>query len=95
MVASVAFDFLSNWPHRIWNFDKPYQYIGHSGGAGQGYQMPAAVGAALAHREHGRLSINLQPDGDLMYAPGIIWTAVHHQIPLLTVMHNNRATIRR
>jgi thiamine pyrophosphate-dependent acetolactate synthase large subunit-like protein len=82
---------LSNWPHRIWNFDKPYQYIGHSGGAGQGYQMPAAVGAALAHREHGRLSINLQPDGDMMYAPGVIWTAVHHKIPLLTVMHNNRA----
>jgi acetolactate synthase I/II/III large subunit len=82
---------LSNWPHRIWNFDKPYQYIGHSGGAGQGYQMPAAVGAALAHREHGRLAINLQPDGDLMYAPGIIWTAVHHKVPLLTVMHNNRA----
>jgi thiamine pyrophosphate-dependent acetolactate synthase large subunit-like protein len=82
---------LSNWPHRIWNFDKPYQYIGHSGGAGQGYQMPAAVGAALAHREHGRLSVSLQPDGDMMYAPGIIWTAVHHKIPLLTVMHNNRA----
>jgi acetolactate synthase I/II/III large subunit len=53
--------------------------------------MPAAVGAALAHREHCRLSISLQPDGDLMYAPGIIWTAVHHKIPLLTVMHNNRA----
>lgn len=82
---------LSNWPHRIWNFDKPYQYIGHSGGAGQGYAMPAAVGAALAHREHGRLAVNLQPDGDMMYAPGIIWTAVHHKIPLLTIMHNNRA----
>lgn len=82
---------LSFWPHRIWDFDKPYQYIGHSGGAGQGYAMPAAVGAALAHREHGRLAINIQPDGDMMYAPGIIWTAVHHKIPLLTVMHNNRA----
>ena len=82
---------LSFWPHRIWNFDKPYQYIGHSGGAGQGYAMPAAVGAALAHREHGRFSVALQPDGDMMYAPGIIWTAVHHKIPLLTVMHNNRA----
>ena len=82
---------LSNWPHRIWNFDKPYQYIGHSGGAGVGYGMPAAVGAALAHREHGRLAVNVQPDGDLMFAPGVIWTAVHHKIPLLTVMHNNRA----
>ncbi len=82
---------LSNWPHRMWNFDKPYQYIGDSGGAGQGYGMGAAIGAALAHREHGRFVVNLQGDGDLMYGPGAIWTAVHHKIPLLTVMHNNRA----
>jgi acetolactate synthase I/II/III large subunit len=26
-----------------------------------------------------------------MCAPGALWTAVHHKIPLLTVMHNNRA----
>src|SRR5258708_9913113 len=55
-----------------------------------GYGAPAAVGAALANRKHGRLSINIQTDGDLNYAPGVLWTAVHHKIPLLTVMHNNR-----
>ena len=26
-----------------------------------------------------------------MYAPGVLWTAAHHHIPLLSVMHNNRA----
>jgi thiamine pyrophosphate-dependent acetolactate synthase large subunit-like protein len=26
-----------------------------------------------------------------MYAPGILWTAAHHKIPLLNIMHNNRA----
>ncbi len=26
-----------------------------------------------------------------MYCPGALWTAAHHKIPLLTVMHNNRA----
>jgi len=31
------------------------------------------------------------PVGDLLYAPGVLWTAAHHQIPLLSVMHNNRA----
>lgn len=51
----------------------------------------AAVGAALANRQHGRVSINLQPDGDLMYAPGVLWTSAHHNIPLLSVVHNNRA----
>jgi len=33
----------------------------------------------------------VQTDGDLMYAPGVLWTAAHHRIPLLSVMHNNRA----
>ena len=35
--------------------------------------------------------VDLQADGDLMYAPGVLWTAAHHRIPLLTVMYNNRA----
>ena len=47
--------------------------------------------AALANRRHGRLSINIYCDGDMNYAPAVLWTAAHHRIPLLTVMHNNRA----
>jgi acetolactate synthase I/II/III large subunit len=81
----------SNWPGRLWTFDKYYQFIGGSGGAGVGYGAPAAVGAALANRKYGRLTVNIQNDGDLMYAPGILWTAAHHRIPLLNVMHNNRS----
>jgi acetolactate synthase-1/2/3 large subunit len=84
-------DFVSRWPMRLWNFDKPYQFIGASGGAGVGYGAPASVGAALAHRKHGRLVVSIQADGDLMYAPGVLWTAAHHKIPMLSVMHNNRA----
>jgi len=83
--------FVSSWPTRLWNFSKPYHYIGAQGGAGIGYQAPAAVGAALANKKHGRLSVSIQCDGDLNYAPGVLWTAAHHQVPLLTVMHNNRA----
>ena len=26
-----------------------------------------------------------------MFAPGVLWTAAHSKIPLLIVMHNNRA----
>ena len=77
--------------HEIWQIERHYQYIGGSGGAGMGYGAPAAVGAALAHRDAGRLVVNIQKDGDLMYAPGALWTAAHHRIPLLFVMHNNRA----
>ena len=83
--------FVNRWPQRLWSFDKYHQYIGGHGGAGVGYGAPAAVGAALANRKYGRLSVNIQCDGDLMYAPGVLWTAAHHRIPLLSVMHNNRA----
>ena len=82
---------VSRWPMRLWNFDKYYQFIGGSGGAGVGYNAPATVGAALANKKYGRLSVSIQNDGDFMYAPGVWWTAAHHQIPLLAVMHNNRA----
>ena len=83
--------FISNWPLRMWDFTKHYQFIGWSGAYGIGYGAPAAVGAALANRRHGRFSINIQCDGDLNYAPAVLWTAAHHRIPLLTIMHNNRA----
>ena len=89
-LASQPNIFVSNWPLRLWDFDKPYRHIGGSGGAGMGYGAPAAVGAALANKKRGRLTVNIQTDGDLMYAPGVLWTAAHHRIPLLTVMHNNR-----
>jgi len=79
------------WPHDLWQIDRHYQHIGSSGGAGVGYGAPAAVGAALAHRDAGRIAVNFQADGDMMYVPGVFWTAAHHRIPLLSVMHNNRA----
>ena len=82
--------FFGRWPTRLWNFDKHYQFIGGSGGEGVGYGAPAAVGAALANKKYGRFTVNIQNDGDLNYAPGVLWTAVHHQIPLLTIMNNNR-----
>jgi thiamine pyrophosphate-dependent acetolactate synthase large subunit-like protein len=81
----------SGWAFRLWDFDTHYQHLGDAGGAGVGYGIGAAVGGALANRKHGRLSVNIQGDGDFLYAPGVMWTAAHHKIPLLTVMHNNRA----
>jgi acetolactate synthase I/II/III large subunit len=76
---------------QLWDHDKPYSYLGSQGAAGMGYGAPASVGAALAAKSRGQMVINIQCDGDLNYAPGVLWTAVHHQLPLLTVMHNNRA----
>ena len=82
---------VSNWPKRLWAMERYHQWLGGPGGYGVGYSAPAAVGAALANRAEGRFSVSIQSDGDLMYAPGVLWTAARHRIPLLSVMHNNRA----
>jgi thiamine pyrophosphate-dependent acetolactate synthase large subunit-like protein len=80
----------SNWANRLWPMEKYYQWLGWSGGYGVGYGAPASIGAALGNRDQGRFSVSIQSDGDLMYAPGVLWTAARHKIPLLAVMHNNR-----
>ncbi len=89
LVSDVVFQ--SWWPTRLWDFTKHYQFIGGHGAYGIGYGAPAAVGAALANKKYGRLTVNIQSDGDLNYAPGVLWTAAHHHIPLLSIMHNNRS----
>jgi acetolactate synthase I/II/III large subunit len=76
---------------QLWEHNKPYSYLGGQGAGGMGYGAPASVGAALAAKARNRIVINIQTDGDLNYAPGVLWTAVHHKLPMLTVMHNNRA----
>ena len=79
------------WPLRLWKFEKYYHGLGGTGAAGIGYGAPASVGAALANRRHGRLSVSIQNDGDFLYGPAVLWTAAHHNIPLLSIMNNNRA----
>ena len=81
----------NTWPLRLWNIDKAHRWNGVSGGAGIGYNAPASLGAALANKRHGRLTVTFNGDGDLMYVPSTLWTAAHHRIPLLYVVQNNRA----
>ena len=89
MASEVTF--LSNWPYRLWDMQKHYNSIGGSVGGGVGYNAPAALGAALANKGTGRITVSLNGDGDFMMSPGVLWTAAHHQIPILYVLHNNRA----
>ena len=77
------------WARRLWDW-RPERSYGGSGGAGLGYGLPAALGVALAHRGSGKLCVNLQADGDLLYVASAFYTAAHHRLPLLTVTFNNR-----
>ena len=80
---------LEDWTRKIWDFDKPYRHPGRS--LGTATQIGISLGVALAHRDAGRLVVDLQPDGDLMFDAGALWVAAKHRIPLLVVMYNNRA----
>lgn len=81
----------NGWARRLWDFTKPNQYLGASGGAGVGYGMSAAIGAALALKDTGKLALDIQSDGDLLMTSSSLWTAAKHRIPLLVVMHNNQS----
>jgi len=80
---------LEEWTRKIWDFDRPYRHPGKS--LGTATQIGISLGVGLAHREAGRLVVDLQPDGDLMFDAGALWVAAKHRIPLLVVMYNNRA----
>ncbi len=80
---------LEDWTRKLWNFDKPYRHAGKS--LGTATQFGISLGVALAHRDAGRLVVDMQPDGDLMFDAGALWVAAKHRIPMLVVMYNNRA----
>jgi acetolactate synthase-1/2/3 large subunit len=81
----------NGWARRLWDFTKPNQYLGASGGAGVGYGASAAIGAALALKGSGKLAVDIQSDGDLLMTSSSLWTAAKHRIPLLMVLHNNQS----
>ncbi len=80
---------LEDWTRKLWDFDKPYRHPGKS--LGTATQIGISLGVALAHRDAGRLVVDIQPDGDLMFDAGALWVAAKHKIPMLIVMYNNRA----
>ena len=80
---------LREWARKLWNFDKPYRHPGKA--LGTATQIGMSLGVALAHKGSGKLVVALQPDGDLMFDVGALWTAAKHRIPILIVMFNNRA----
>jgi thiamine pyrophosphate-dependent acetolactate synthase large subunit-like protein len=80
---------LSGWERRLWDMTDGSRCIAGGGGTGTG--MGVAMGAALAFKGTGKVCVSIQNDGDLLYTPGSLWTAAHHDIPMLMIMFNNRA----
>ncbi len=80
---------LGDWTRRLWDFDRPYRHPGKQ--LGTATQFGISLGVALAHKGSGRLVVDIQPDGDLMFDVGALWVASYYQLPMLVVMYNNRA----
>ena len=79
------------WPSGVWEFTKPLSHLGGDGGGGVGSGPGMSVGAALAARGSGRPVVSFVGDGDTLMSPAAIWTAAHHDIPILFVVANNRS----
>jgi thiamine pyrophosphate-dependent acetolactate synthase large subunit-like protein len=79
------------WSGAYSHFNHPLDYLGAEGGAGVGSGPGLSVGSALALKGGGRLPIAVLGDGDFLMANTVLWTAAHYQIPLLTVVANNRS----
>ena len=72
---------------RVFNFAQPGDYFGgRGGGIGQG--IAGAIGVAVAQSE--RTVIALSGDGSAMYSIQALWTASHHNLPILFVILSNR-----
>jgi thiamine pyrophosphate-dependent acetolactate synthase large subunit-like protein len=82
---------LAPWPAATWEFTKPKSYLGADGGAGVGSGTGIAVGAALAARDGSRPVVAVVGDGEMLAAPTALWTAAHHQIPVLFLVANNQS----
>jgi acetolactate synthase-1/2/3 large subunit len=80
---------LEDWAWKLWDIDSPVRWPGRS--LGTATQIGISIGIALAHRGDGKLIVDIQPDGDLLFDPGALWTAANLRLPMLLVMYNNRA----
>ena len=79
----------ASFPEGIWEFPGAGHYLGTNGGGGVGYGPGAAAGAAMARSGLGKFCVSIMGDGDFIMSAGAIWSAVHHNAPMLLVINNN------
>lgn len=91
---TLAAGAMGGWARRGLRWQEPRQFLGRSGGEGLGYALGATIGAGLAMKGSGHIVMGLQGDGDLLYTPQALWTAAHHDIPVLIVIDNNGTYFR-
>ncbi|MBI4213627.1 MAG: hypothetical protein HY534_04890, partial [Chloroflexi bacterium] len=85
----VSSEASAGWVRRLWTLERPGRVAGTEGAGAQGSWLPKAIGAGLAARDQGAFVVHFNGDGDFLYGPTAVWTAVHHHIPMLAIVLNN------
>jgi len=79
------------WPVEAWPHRHPLDYLGKDGGGGVGSGPGLTIGAALALKASGRLTVGVLGDGDTLMSMNALWTAARYGIPALFLIANNRS----
>jgi thiamine pyrophosphate-dependent acetolactate synthase large subunit-like protein len=79
------------WPGEAYEFDGPLSFLGNDGGGAVGTGPGHTIGAALALKDSGRLTIGVLGDGDYLMGVNALWTAAHLEIPVMIVVADNRS----
>jgi benzoylformate decarboxylase len=88
----VTFARLSfGWPRSACRFRTPLDFLGKDGGGAVGTGPGHTIGAAIALRDSGRMTIGVIGDGDYLMGVNALWTASHERVPLMLVVANNRS----
>jgi thiamine pyrophosphate-dependent acetolactate synthase large subunit-like protein len=79
------------WPGEAYEFDGPLSFMGNDGGGAVGTGPGHTIGAALALKDTGRLTIGVLGDGDYLMGANALWTASRMEIPVMIVVADNRS----
>lgn len=79
------------WPIELWPHRHPLDFLGKDGGGGVGSGPGITLGAALALKDSGRLTVGVLGDGDCLMSMNALWTAARYRIPVLFLVANNRS----
>lgn len=80
---------IAGWARKLWDFDDWSRHPGRS--LGTATQIGISMGVARAYKATDKLVVDVQPDGDLLFDPGAMWTIAANELPMLIVMFNNRS----
>ena len=79
------------WPGEAYEFDGPLCFMGNDGGGAVGTGPGHTIGAALALKDTGRLTVGVLGDGDYLMGVNALWTASRMEIPMMIVVADNRS----